>query len=344
LCRDNCHISAKTLTVQCVSTSASAAAEIAWLLDLLVQTAPYAKPALDELDGTLLPGVLALQPKFRARFASLFNDSVRGCPELLVLAAQSGGIPEPDPRRLTAWLSTLPKNPPAVSDLLTEAGPSRRMIRRRFAVLNTDVGVRRAYRDIVMDTWELARPAWQRRGRAVLTKASVEWTRRLKSALTARALVKLMPPRHPLARRTQAAASALLRRRQRFAVVPVYFCMSGGQLADLGDHLHIGVPASDLEPARRARDAAFVADRLRNLAEPTRVHILIYLMSEPAGIMQITRALNMTQPTVSEHVRVLMSAGLVRRVRRGDSAIYTASPEGMERLLEDARATVERWR
>ena len=119
--------------------------------------------------------------------------------------------------------------------------------------------------------------------------------------------------------------------------------MSGGQLADLGDHVHVGVPASALEPARRARDAAFVADRLRNLAEPTRVRILIYLMSAPSGVMEITRALEMTQPTVSEHVRVLAAAGLVRRVRSGGRTVYAASTHSLERLLEDARATLVRW-
>ena len=137
--------------------------------------------------------------------------------------------------------------------------------------------------------------------------------------------------------------AALFRVRPRFALVPLYFCMSGGQIADLGDHLHVGVPASALEPARRTRDAAFVADRLRNLAEPTRVHILIYLMSAPSGVMEITRALRMTQPTVSEHVRLLAAAGLVRRVRTGSRTVYEGSAGSLDRLLEDARATLVRW-
>ncbi len=119
--------------------------------------------------------------------------------------------------------------------------------------------------------------------------------------------------------------------------------MSGGQLADDQDSLHVGVPASALEPARRTRDAAFVADRLRLLAEPTRVHILIYLMSAPSGVMQITRALRMTQPTVSEHIRMLAAAGVVRRVRKGNRTAYHVASQRLERLLEDARGTLTRW-
>jgi DNA-binding transcriptional ArsR family regulator len=336
-------IATRQSTVHCVSASASLAAELAWVLDLLVQTARYAEPALDELDRTLLPGVVALRPKVRDRFASVFGDELPGCPELLIEAATGGCLADEDPRRLLRWLSTLPKKSPVTPDLLTEPRPNRRLLRRRLALLDTDIRVRRAYRNIVADVWELAGPGWQRRGRAVAARASADWKRTLKSVSTTRALVQLMPPRHPLTRIEQPEVAALFRRRPRFALVPAYFCMSGGQLADLGDHLHVGVPASALEPARRTRDAVFVADRLRNLAEPTRVHILIYLMSAPAGVMDVTRALGMTQPTVSEHVRVLAAAGLLRRLRRGGRSVYGVSSHSVERLLEDARATLVRW-
>jgi hypothetical protein len=326
-----------------IGASPSLAAELAWVLDLLVQSARYAEPALDELDRTLLPGVMALRPRVIDRFASLFRDDLRGCPELLIAAAMGGRLADQEPSGLLGWLSTLPKRSPVAPELLTEPGPNRRSLRRRLALLDTDVRARRAYRNIVAEVWELVGPAWQRRGRAAATRASVEWLRRVKGIATARALVQLMPPRHPLTRREQPAVAALFRRRPRFALVPIYFCMSGGQLADLGDHLHVGLPASALEPVRRTRDAAFVAYRIRNLAEPTRVHILIYLMSVPSGVMEITRALGIAQPTVSEHVRLLAAAGLVRSARRGGRTIYSASTNGLERLLEDARATLVRW-
>ena len=336
-------IAARRSTVHVAGASASLAAELAWVLDLLVQNARYAEPALDELDRALLPGVMALRPKAMDRFSSLFSDDLRGCPELLIAAAMGGCLADLEPRRLLGWLSTLPKTTPAAPELVSEPRTDRRALQRRLFLLDTDIGVRRAYRDVVAEVWELAGPVWHRRGRAAAARASAEWTRRLKSTTTAAALVHLMPPRHPLTRRDHPPIAALFRRRPRLALVPIYFCMSGGQLADLGDHLHVGVPASALEPARRTRDAAFVADRLRNLAEPTRVHILIYLMSAPSGVMEMTRALGMTQPTVSEHVRVLASAGLVRRVRKAGRTVYSASAPRLERLLEDARATLVRW-
>lgn len=305
--------------------------EIAWLLNLLVQTARYAEPALDELDQSLLPGVASLRPSIQHRFRSLWRDVVAGCPELLL------AVPlDPDAKSMLASLSTLPKARPSAFELLSERPANRRHIRRRLERLTTDIRLRRAYRDILADVWQLARPVWERRGRIASARAAAQWQKRLGPP---GAVLPQMPPRHPLAVMGRRSAAALLRRRPAYTVVPIYFCMSGGMLADVGDRLVIGVPGSAHEPIRRARDAAFVADRARTLSEPTRVQILIHLMSGPSGVMDMTRALRMSQPVVSEHVRVLVAAGLVRKDRAG----YVAVPARLERHLEDARATLARW-
>lgn len=312
----------------------SIAAELAWLLDLLVQTAPYAGPALAELERSLLPGIEALRPQIKDRYGLLWDDSLRGCPELLVAA---GSEIDDDARRLLAWFSTRPRNSSRKYDLLSEPAPDRRHIRRRLALLASDIAIRRRYRDILAAVWQLAGPVWERRGRGVTAKATAEWSRRLVSVRHGSELIKLMPPRHPLAREEP------MPRRRRLILVPIYFCMSGGTVTDLGDRLVIGVPASALDPVRRSRDAAYVADRARLLAEPTRVSILIHVMTAPSGVMDISRALRISQPAVSEHVRVLAAAGLIRKARAGARTVYSAVPQRSERIFEDARATLMRW-
>lgn len=306
------------------------------MLDLLVQTAPYAEPALNELDRSLLPGVEALRPSVKERFASLWDDSVGGCPEFLVAACAANRLGD-DPRQLLGWLSTRPKDPSRRHDLLSEPPSHRRHIRGRLALLGSDIRIRRLYRDILAEIWQIAGRAWDRRGRAVAVKATAEWNRRLAGVGTASEVIRLMPPRHPLTSRD------LLLRRRRFVVVPIYFCMSGGIVSDVGDRLLVGVPASALDPVRRTRDAAYVADRARVLAEPTRVRILIHVMTTPSGVMEIARALRVSQPSVSEHVRVLAAAGLISKEMRRARTVYSASLPRIERIFEDARGTLTRW-
>ncbi len=313
------------------------------MLDLLVQSARYAEPALEELDRSLLPGIGSLRSPIKERYRSLWDDGLAGCPELLMAVSQAGLLGDEDPRALFTWLSSAPRRQAIAGELLSEPTRERRAVRRRLAVLGENVPLRRAYRDLLAEVWEVMRPEWVRRGRAVAAKASSGWARRLNGVTAGRELVGLLPPRHPLTR-DERMASQVFGRRRRFTIVPIYACMSGGQVADLGDRVHIGVPASALEPVRRTRDATFVADRARILAEPTRVRILIHLMQGPSGVMQMTRALGMTQPTVSEHVRVLAAAGLIRRQRAdGGRQSYVASWTRARRVIDDMHGTLARW-
>jgi DNA-binding transcriptional ArsR family regulator len=325
----------------CRAVSPSAPSELAWLLNLLTQTAPYAKPALDELDRSLLPGIPRLRDPVGARFRRLWTeDSLAGCPELLPVAYAAGSVLDGDLVKLLVWLSAEGDTAVREYELLSEPAKDRLAIRARVRRLGENGALRRAYRELLEDVWQVASDAWERQGRANVLRACVEWQARLDSGT---AIEELVPPRHPLTRAEQLGFEGLLTHRMDFALSPLHFCMSGGHVADLGDFVHVAVPASDLNPIRRVRDAAFVADRLRVLAEPTRVHILIQLLSAPAGVMEVARVLRISQPTVSGHIKILRSAGLIQPRRLGARTVFMASRKLVERLLEDARGTLARW-
>jgi DNA-binding transcriptional ArsR family regulator len=325
----------------CREVAPSAPAELAWILDLLTQTARYAEPALAELDASLLPGVKSLRAPVMERARQLWNDELAGCPELLPAADQADCVRADDNSRLLAWLTT-GSGGRSVTDyeLLTEPAADRPAIRKRVRRLKEEVHTRRAYRDLVAEVWQLAAGEWKQRGLPTAVAACDRWRARLEPGAS---IEDLVPPRHPLTHADRLGFDELFRVRAEFALAPLYFCLSGGQVVDLTDHVHIAVPASDLLPIRRQRDAAFVADRLRVLAEPTRVHILIQLLSAPAGVMDLARALRMSQPTVSGHLKVLRSAGLVQPRRVAHRTVFAGSRKRIERLLEDARATIVRW-
>jgi DNA-binding transcriptional ArsR family regulator len=324
----------------CRAVAPSAPSELAWLLNLLTQTAPYAEPALAELATSLLPGISRSRAQIGQRIRRLWgNDGLAGCPELLPIAMRADAVLDDDLGRLFGWFSTSGLHH-VDDELLSEKPQDRAAIRGRIRRLHEDAETRHLYREILHEVWQPASIAWERHGRARVVKACAVWRARLD---TGAAIEDLVPPRHPLTRAEQLGFEDLLTHRMAFAVSPLHFCMSGGHVADMGDFVHIAVPASDLHPVRKVRDAMFVADRLRVLAEPTRVHILIQLFSAPAGVMEVARALRMSQPTVSGHVKMLRNAGLVQQRRVGARTVFIASRKRIERLLEDARATLARW-
>jgi DNA-binding transcriptional ArsR family regulator len=59
--------------------------------------------------------------------------------------------------------------------------------------------------------------------------------------------------------------------------------------------------------------------------------------------MEIARVLHLSQPTVSGHLKILREAGLVQPRRLGGRTVFAGSRKRIERLLEDARATIARW-
>ncbi len=324
----------------CRAVLPSAPSELAWLLNLLAQTARYAEPALAELDGSLLPGIGRLRKSIKEQVEQLWGDGLAGCPELLYSAHEADCMFDDELTRFFGWLAKPVEKGAAGNAMLTEPEHDRPVIAKRMRRLHEDAKARHSYRGVLVEVWRLAAGPWERNGRSVVSAACDTWKDRLSAGMS---IEELVPPRHPLTLADRLGFDDIFMHRREFAVSPLYFCMSGGHVVDLDDYVHIAVPASDLMPVRKIRDAAFVSDRLRVLAEPTRVNILIQLLSAPSGVMDIARSLRMSQPTVSGHLKVLRDAGLIQPRRFGTRTVMVASRKRIERLLEDARATIARW-
>lgn len=74
------------------------------------------------------------------------------------------------------------------------------------------------------------------------------------------------------------------------------------------------------------------------LADPTRLKLLRLLCSqeEPGALCvnALTCVLGITQPAVSQHLRVLKSVGLVKGQRRGYHIHYSVNPEAVKQCRE----------
>jgi ArsR family transcriptional regulator, arsenate/arsenite/antimonite-responsive transcriptional repressor len=74
--------------------------------------------------------------------------------------------------------------------------------------------------------------------------------------------------------------------------------------------------------------------QLRALAHPTRLGMVRRLAETPEiCACDLGEAFGVSQPTISEHLRVLREAGLVRTRREGTSICYSLAPDAIEHVV-----------
>src|SRR3954471_1326368 len=81
-------------------------------------------------------------------------------------------------------------------------------------------------------------------------------------------------------------------------------------------------------PPLPAAEAEELAARFRALADPTRVAIVNRLSAaDEVCVCDLNGAFELSQPTISHHLRILREAGVVEASRRGTWAYYRLVPE-----------------
>jgi DNA-binding transcriptional ArsR family regulator len=74
------------------------------------------------------------------------------------------------------------------------------------------------------------------------------------------------------------------------------------------------------------------ASALTALADPTRRAIFERVRRTPRTVGELARLARISQPGVSQHLRVLREARLVTHERQGTRRLYRADPRGLEPL------------
>ena len=76
-----------------------------------------------------------------------------------------------------------------------------------------------------------------------------------------------------------------------------------------------------------------LAELLKVFGDSTRIKILYALLEKEMNVTEISEALNMTQPAISQQLRILKSSGLVKFRKEGKSAVYYPSDEHVKTIL-----------
>src|SRR5918911_4133072 len=79
---------------------------------------------------------------------------------------------------------------------------------------------------------------------------------------------------------------------------------------------------------------AFRSDPFVALADPTRRKVFERLREGPRPVGEIARGLPVSRPAVSQHLRVLKEAGLVRERRAGTRNFYSVNGDGLAELRD----------
>jgi len=76
------------------------------------------------------------------------------------------------------------------------------------------------------------------------------------------------------------------------------------------------------------------ADAIQALGDPTRRTVFERLREGPRSVGDLARGLPVSRPAVSQHLRVLKQAGLVRERREGTRNYYSVNGDGLADLRE----------
>lgn len=90
--------------------------------------------------------------------------------------------------------------------------------------------------------------------------------------------------------------------------------------------------------------ASTTSDAFNAVAEPRRRDILSYLALQERPVSDIVTALDLEQPSVSKHLRVLRDVGLVHVRRDGRQKFYRTNADAIRPLHEWAETFARFWR
>lgn len=93
-------------------------------------------------------------------------------------------------------------------------------------------------------------------------------------------------------------------------------------------------------PALAQEISQLEADFCSALSDPTRLLILYALADGPRNVTELSNELNVIQPTISRHLKVLRERGLVYTVRQGTTVTYHLSDPRLIQALDLLRSVM----
>jgi DNA-binding transcriptional ArsR family regulator len=280
-----------------------------------------------------------------ARAPKVFGDRLReiwgrGGPscfgEALIIAEKQGVLFTPSIDDFQAALREATQIS-ADLPLASETAEDRRQLLDRCARLAANAGFRRRYTAVIGELWSVVAEDWESAGRR-LAEGAAERLRRASAGATT--LDELLSEHQPHLHDPWYGQAAAALAAGRLSVTTSW--LGGKFLAwDLEHTYLIGVQAIPHdEQALLRRESHRLASRLKVLADPTRLGILVSLSRRPATVTELARAFSIAQPTASAHLKLLREADLVTGGREDGRPDYAADRRAVSMLLKEVEHMV----
>jgi DNA-binding transcriptional ArsR family regulator len=280
----------------------------------------------------------AAAPGMEERILALWGDGETCFTEAFVVAERGGVLFETDPARLWAGLAEGAVAPPRFESLASETAEDQARYRDRLARLHDDAEQRGRWLDLLRDVWSVMEDGWRDEGRDVVETRVWELRTKLPEDGGYGDLVPLIGDCDfagllpQLVAENAAAGHPVV-------LAPAWLGRKGF-LVSLTSCLLYGPPTPS-RPAGPSDETRDRARRYKALGDPTRLSIFEATARRPRAVGALARELGVAQPTVSNHVRILRHAGLVRP-ETGEGRRLVADVQSFERLLDESRRAVLR--
>ena len=80
-----------------------------------------------------------------------------------------------------------------------------------------------------------------------------------------------------------------------------------------------------------------ISEMLKALAHPARLKIVVGLIKDECNVAQIQKALRLPQSTISQHLRILRNASIVKGRREGTKTCYRVIDMRVRQIIEIIR-------
>jgi len=77
-----------------------------------------------------------------------------------------------------------------------------------------------------------------------------------------------------------------------------------------------------------------ISEMFKALAHPARLKIVIGLLKDECNVAQIQRVLRLPQSTISQHLRVLKNAGVIKGRKEGTKTCYRVVDKRVRKIVK----------